>query len=189
MKRMKRFLATMLALTLVLSVTACGGEKEQESAQGDTQQEQSTSEEKIVLKLADTQPESSLLVQVEKMFGDALAEATDGRITVEIYPASQLGNATTYTQMVQAGDVAIARNDASAVYDFGVESHKILSLPYLFKDSKSALDLLNGEVGDQLKQDTADADLGFIDLGWVVDSNRCFFTHNREVNTLEDLRA
>lgn len=201
MKSRKSLFAMIFAITLALFATACtkatpqppvqtepdGGTQQTEADKGT--QQAAPGEEKIVLKLADTQPDSALLVKVERMFGDALAEATGGRITVEVYPASQLGNATTYTQMVQTGDVAMARNDASAVYDFGVESHKILSLPYLFEDSRSALELLNGEIGRQLKQDTADAGLGFIDLGWVVDSNRCFFTAKQDVESMADLKG
>lgn len=189
MKKAKRVLALTLVMATVLSMTACGGKTSDDTNAQDESAQSGTSTESIVLKLADTQPESSLTVKVEKLFGDAVAEATDGRITVQVYPASQLGNATTYTQMLQTGDIAIGRNDASAVYDFGVESHKILGLPYLFKDSKTALKILNGELGDQLKQDTADADLGFIDLGWFVDSSRCIFTANRPVNTLADLKG
>ena len=108
-------------------------------------------------------------------------------MTLEIYPSSQMGNATTCTQMLQTGDLTFFRNDASAIYDFGVDSHKVISIPYLFDNSESAYEILKGEIGAQLKQDVADAGLGFETLGFMVDTNRCFFTAKTPVETFGDM--
>ena len=143
----------------------------------------------VVLTWCDSQPATSLLGQKILRFGEIIEEETNGRIILQYYPSAMRGNGVTCMQQVQIGDLDIYRCDSGAVYDFGVESEKVISLPYLFKDQQSAIDVVeDGEVGHQLLQDITDAGVGFVGIGWFIDTPRRFFG-TKEVHTLEDLKG
>ena len=191
---MKKVLSLLLTLVMIFALVACASNSTDNTNDGDTSSAGNAGSEDSELptytfKLCDTQPEGSVLIEVANLFADNLAEMSDGRMTLEVYPSSQMGNATTCTQMLQTGDLTFFRQDAAAVYDFGVESHQVISLPYLFEDSESAYEIMKGEIGDRLKQDVEDAGLGFYTLGFIADTNRNFFTADTPVETMDDLKG
>lgn len=191
---MKKLLAILLAVMLVLSLAACAADADTGDAatdkadtSGSNKAEEKDEAATYTFKICDTQPDTSLIFKVEEIFGEKLAELSDGRMTLELYPAGQLGNANTCMQMLQTGDLTFFRNDAAVVYDFGVDSHQVVAIPYLFKDGESCFDILSGEIGDRLEQDLVDAEIGFEALGWLIDANRQFFTAKTPIYTMEDM--
>lgn len=141
-----------------------------------------------VITFNDSQPDTSLIGTSIKAFGKYIEEASGGRITLDYYPAAQLGNGTTSMQQMQLGALDMYRCDASALYDFGVESMKIPGLPYLFESREQAIEVANGAVGDQWLKDITDANVGFVGVGWLIDTPRCFFT-NKSVTKLSDAKG
>lgn len=146
-----------------------------------------TQGDEVVLRVADTQPESTALVQHIRMFGDILEEVTDGRITVEIFPAGMMGPQPTVLQQLQMGALDILRTDAAVLHDFGVESMGVLGLPFLFEDKAHAERALYSELGDRFLQDIIDADIGVVPLGWLIEPPRQMFFRDARVETLPDM--
>lgn len=179
-------LASVMALAMTASFAAASLE---ESSDGSLIDADAAATAEHVLTWCDSQPASSLLGKKIVRFGELIQEASEGRIVLQFYPSAMLGNGVTCMQQVQIGDLDIYRCDSGAVYDFGVESEKVISLPYLFKDQQSAIDVVeNGEVGQQLLQDITDAGIGYVGIGWFIDTPRRFFG-TKEVHTLEDLKG
>ncbi|MDR1521236.1 MAG: TRAP transporter substrate-binding protein [Planctomycetota bacterium] len=144
---------------------------------------------KYVIKIADSQPETSAVVQHIKLFGDLIAKRTNGEITVQIFPAAMMGPAPTVMQQVQMGAIDVYRCDASVLYDFGVTSMKVLSLPYLFKSKEYAQEILYGEIGAKFLKDVDDADINFKTIGWIIEPSRNLFLRNKKVSTLADMKG
>lgn len=161
-----------------------------ESADGSLVDADAAAKAEHVITWCDSQPASSLLGQKILKFGEILQEKSDGRLVLQFYPSAMLGNGTTCMQQVQLGDLDIYRCDAAALYDFGVDSEKVISLPYLFKDRDSAVDKVkNSDAGQTLLDDISNSGTGFQGIGWFIDTPRRFFVANKEVHTLDDLKG
>ncbi|MDR2390909.1 MAG: TRAP transporter substrate-binding protein [Planctomycetota bacterium] len=142
-----------------------------------------------VIKIADSQPETSAVVQHIRLFGDLIAEKTGGLITVQIFPAAMMGPAPTVMQQVQMGAIDVYRCDASVLYDFGVGSMKVLSLPYLFASKEDAQKILYGEIGQKFLKDVDDAEINYKTIGWIIEPSRNLFLRNKRVTSLADMKG
>jgi tripartite ATP-independent transporter DctP family solute receptor len=140
-------------------------------------------------KFPDSQPETRSVGQHIKLFGDLLAEKTDGRLGVQIFGSAMMGPAPTVIQQVQMGALDMYRCDASVLYDFGVQSMKVLSLPYLFDSKEKAQEILYGEGGETFLTDVDDAGLQLKAVGWLIEPSRNLFLRNKKVTQLSDMQG
>lgn len=92
---MKKFLAAVLSLTMLLSLGACTGSGGSGGGEGGD----------VTLSLAHIRPVDSPSDIAIRAFADEVTELSDGTIQFEIYPASQLGDYTTVQERVSIGDV------------------------------------------------------------------------------------
>src|SRR5271154_7482180 len=65
--------------------------------------------DKIVLKASDVHPEGYPTVTAVENMGKKLDAATNGRITVQMYPAMQLGGEKEAIEQAQVGAIQLAR--------------------------------------------------------------------------------
>lgn len=108
---MKKFLASILAVVMPLSLIACGETKTGEQ----TQQPEKT---KIITELVagTSAPEGSTIDTLMNHITDTIGEATDGAFSLKHYGASQLGGDSDMVTEVQSGNVDItAMTTASLV--------------------------------------------------------------------------
>ncbi|HZJ97038.1 MAG TPA: TRAP transporter substrate-binding protein [Oligella sp.] len=84
-----------------------------------------------------------------EFLGKELAEKTNGRITVEIFPNSQLGSERELIESIQLGNVDMAFASSAVLGNFNKEFFA-LDIPFLFKDRESVYHILDGEIGQQL---------------------------------------
>ncbi len=123
MKRFgKLFMVLALMLSLVLSLAACGGGEEEAAG------EEASAFTERSWKIGHARPQdTSTDVDVIKFVAD-LKEATDGNLTVEVYPASQLGNYTVVQERVGMGDIEMQLAPAGTSVD---KAMGLPSTPYL----------------------------------------------------------
>lgn len=113
--------------------------------------------------------------------------ATGGEVTVEIYPAGQLGNEATVMEGLQLGTVEMA-----VVHDGGIAGTyapiEVFSLPYAFPNQKVAWDVFDGSFGDafaeQMLGETQIRMLGIADNGL-----RHFTNSQRAIKAPADLQG
>jgi TRAP-type transport system periplasmic protein len=78
-------------------------------------------------------------------------EKSNGTLKVQIYPAGQLGNATTVLEGLRFGSV-----DLGVVHDGGIsgmyKAFDIFAMPYLFKNQKVAWSVLDGPFGKEFAE-------------------------------------
>lgn len=80
---MKKFIAMLLALVMVLSLVACGDKKEDAGTNDSDKDSQDT----ITLKMHFVDPETAPFVQGGKKIAELVSEATDGRSRSRFSPA------------------------------------------------------------------------------------------------------
>src|SRR5260221_2889926 len=100
-------------------------------------------------------------------FRDELAKASAGQLSVDVFPAMQLGGAAENVQNVRAGTLQMIWV-GMAFLSRTVPELEAISLPFQFDSREQAFRVVDGPVGKLLDAKFADkglTDLGFMELG------------------------
>lgn len=141
-------------------------------------------QEQIVLRLAETHAQDYPTTQGDYEFARLVEERTDGRIKVEVYHSSQLGEERAVIEQVQFGAIDLTRVSISplAAFSPGLDA---LQMPYLYNSVDHMWRVLKGPIGDEMLASVEDA--GFIGLAWYESGARSFYNSVRPIESIEDL--
>ena len=137
-----------------------------------------------VLKLAHASSEDSLINQAVKIFADKLSASTGGAVTVQIFPNGQLGDEGPIADGVGSGAIDIG---LGGVFDAIDPKLGVVTLPFLFKDSKAVHAYLDGPGGAALFR--LGADRGYRLLGALDSGFRNFASSKGPIGTPADLKG
>jgi TRAP-type C4-dicarboxylate transport system substrate-binding protein len=96
-------------------------------------------------------------------FAELVKNATNGAITIDVFPASQIASGAKAIEFVQMGTLDIALESTMALENF-VSEAGALNLPFMFKTKQDAFRILDGDIGKEIEK-TAEAK-GFKILAW-----------------------
>jgi tripartite ATP-independent transporter DctP family solute receptor len=136
------------------------------------------------LKLAHGLPTDHPVHLAMEFMAQRTAELSGGKLTVEVYPAGQLGSEQQCVELLQIGSLAITKVSAAAMESFA-EAYKVFGLPYVFRSKEHTFSVLDGEIGQELLVSTEDKwihGLCYYDAG-----SRSFYTKDRPINHPDDL--
>ncbi|MFO8063683.1 MAG: TRAP transporter substrate-binding protein [Spirochaetia bacterium] len=171
---MKKLVVLITVLLLVGAMAAfASGQEEAEEA------------ETHVFRLAETHAEDYPTTQGNYRFAELVEERTDGRITIEVYPDSQLGEESDVIEQVQFGGIDMTRVSISPVSSF-VPELDAFQLPFLYEDPDHMWEVLLGDIGDEMFEKLEDS--GFVGLTWYDGGARSFYT-TEKVETVDDLEG
>ena len=139
-----------------------------------------------VLNLAHNLPQSHPVHKGILAFQKSLAEKSDGKLIIKIFPDGQLGSEREALELLQIGSVAITKVSAAIVSNF-VPDYNVLSIPYIFRDKEHYFDVLEGDIGKSLLEKGSKywlRGLCFYDAG-----SRSFYTKEKAIRTPEDLKG
>lgn len=142
--------------------------------------------EKIVLKAGhpanSTEPYHLGLVEMARI----ASELSDGRVEIQIFPAMQLGSEKAMIEGLLLGTIDIVVTANGSATNF-VPQLGILDLPFLFRNRDHMYSVMDGEVGEKLKESMAER--GFHLLGFYDAGVRHIMTSNTPINSYEDLQG
>lgn len=181
---MKRMFALLLSLTMVFSLTACGGKEDTSSGGSETSGD--TSGETITIKLPHCYSEGHPLTDtLENFFKPELESRSGGRLTVDLYPNSTLATEEQIYEGLRNNTYEMGV--VGTIFQDRIPSVATFQLPFLFSDFDQARKALyEQDYGQQLIGDVAS--LGFTVNGIVPDGFRVM-TLNRKVESLADLKG
>ncbi|MFV0245655.1 MAG: TRAP transporter substrate-binding protein [Qingshengfaniella sp.] len=136
----------------------------------------------ITMMVAHDMPETSPHHLATVRFKDLLAERTEGRIDVQIFPNSLLGASIQVTEQVQAGAIQAAVLPTAWIAPIAPEL-TVLDLPFLFPSRAVAHAVIDGPVGAQILAPLGR--VGLTGLGYW-ESGFKQFTGNFPIRTPED---
>ncbi len=139
-----------------------------------------------VLRLAETHPQDYPTTKGDYEFARLVKERSNGRIVIEVYPGSQLGQEKAVIEQVQFGAIDITRVSVSPVAAF-VPRLNAFQMPYLYRDADHMWKVLKGDIGKGLLSSLEP--FGFIGLGWFEGGSRNFYNSKRAVKTPADLKG
>ena len=185
MKNFKKAISMVLLLTMLL-LSACSGSAQ--NGQGNVTDSEggaktnATYNLKAACSLADDHPYSSGLYK----FGELLEEKSDGRITLDVFTAGQMGGERELVEGIQLGTVDFAVTATAPVANFASDL-LVFDLPYLFESTEHAYKVLDSEIGSDIlgKLETSGIKgLGYWECGYINISNS-----KKEIKVPEDVKG
>ena len=113
---MRKFMAIFLAVLMTGSLVACGGSSggsKTPSNSGATSKEDFTP---VKLVFGNQHPADSFMSALDQQICDQIAEATEGRVTVELHTDSSLGDYLSVYEEVMVGSIAMAHTTVPETY-------------------------------------------------------------------------
>jgi tripartite ATP-independent transporter DctP family solute receptor len=139
-----------------------------------------------VLIASDTHPDGYPTVEAVKYFGELVKERTEGRYTVDVKFAAQLGQEADTVEQVRAGAIAINRTSLGP-WNGLVKQTIVPSLPYIFKSTAHARSVMQGPIGDEIL--AAFEPYGVVGLAFYDGGARSFYTSNKQIMSVDDLKG
>ena len=120
------------------------------------------------------------------LWGKILAEKTNGRVQVNVYPNSQLGGNRETAQGTQNGLIQ-GYLDSSTLTSSFVPQLAVFDLPYLAVDPDLIYKIFDSPLGEELAQLSTKA--GIRPMGFWEASLRCVYSSKIKVNSINDLKG
>lgn len=140
--RLEKLAAAGSAALVMLALTACGGFEAPADAGSDPSGGAGGAEAETVLKVAFNQNADHPQAVALTNFGERLAERTDGRYSVEVFPNETLGTQKDTIELVQAGSIDLAMIAGSLMENFN-EDFVVFNLPYTFDSQEHQKSVIN----------------------------------------------
>ena len=115
---------------------------------------------------------------------DRIAEKSNGRLRIDVYPSEQLGSERECLELLQIGSLAMTKVSCSVIEGF-VPEMGVLSLPFLFRDEEHRFRVLEGEIGRELL--LAGERFWLRGLCYYDAGSRSFYTVDRPILEPDDL--
>ncbi|WP_216827494.1 DctP family TRAP transporter solute-binding subunit [Alkalihalobacterium elongatum] len=184
---MKRLLMMFLMVALSVALVACGGSNETggESSQ-DSNANEDEEKKSYDLKMSVTVGNSSTWFIAAEKLAEDVAEATDGRIQISVYPNEQLsgGDSGAGVEQVMNGTTDMSYH-STIIYSIMDERLGVVSAPFLFADLDDVDAALGGEGGEAIKDIIREN--GVETLGFGQNGFRQVTNSKQPVTSPEDL--
>jgi tripartite ATP-independent transporter DctP family solute receptor len=144
---------------------------------------------KMVLKASDVHPEGYPTVVAVEAMGKKLEQATNGRLSVQMFAAMTLGGEKEAIEQTQIGATQLARVSVGALGPV-VGDLNVINLPFLFRDTAHMQKVIDGPIGRELLDKvTANPNAGLVGLCWMDAGARSLFNTKRPIKTIADLKG
>ncbi|WP_170310928.1 TRAP transporter substrate-binding protein [Paracoccus indicus] len=138
----------------------------------------------ITLRSSDTHPDGYPTVEGVKAMATEVKEKTDGRICIEVFPSSQLGEEKDTIEQTQFGVIDMVRASFGSFNDI-VPVTQLMSLPYLFRSVDHMHAVMDGPIGEEIGAGFEENDL--IALAYYDGGSRSFYNSQKPITSIEDL--
>ncbi|MFS0644087.1 TRAP transporter substrate-binding protein [Siminovitchia sp. 179-K 8D1 HS] len=180
--KMKALLKTSFIASAILALAACGGGK---SSSGDSA-DQSKKEETKTFKISHVTQESHVWHKTAEKFGEELEKLSDGRMNVEIYPASQLGLEKDMVQQLETGSLEFGFL-TNAYMSTRQDSLNAWFMPFTFKNLEEAAAMRDSDAAKKMLEELDSQ--GLVGLDFMFAGNRHVLLKDGAVNSPADLKG
>jgi tripartite ATP-independent transporter DctP family solute receptor len=148
----------------------------------------SSAQEKMVWKASDVHPLGYPTVEAVQRMGKKLETATNGRISIQMFPSMQLGGEKEMIEQAQVGALQIARISVGAMGPV-VDDLNVFNLPFIFRDEAHMRKVIDGPIGQDLLDRISNAPTSrLIVLGWMDAGTRNVYS-NKPITKPADLKG
>jgi tripartite ATP-independent transporter DctP family solute receptor len=144
---------------------------------------------KMVLKATDVHPLGYPTVEAIVRMGKKLEDATQGRISIQMFPSMQLGGEKEMIEQAQVGALQIARISVGPVGTI-VDDLNVFNMPFVFRDAAHMEKVIDGPIGaEMLEKINNNPQTRLIGLGWMNAGSRNVYNSKRPIRSLDDLKG
>jgi tripartite ATP-independent transporter DctP family solute receptor len=144
---------------------------------------------KSVFKASDVQPAGYPTVVATENLGKKLEAATNGRLSVRMYPSMQLGGEKETIEQTQIGAIQLLRVSAGTLGPI-VDEINVVNMPFLFSNMAHAEKFMDGPIGQELLDKiTANANAGLVALCWMNSGARSLYNTKHPIKTIADIKG
>ena len=119
-------------------------------------------------------------------FAEVAKAQSGGRIEVSVAPSAQLGDDAAMVTALRTGALDISANSQGAVAN-AVPEYAAYGMPFMFSTPAQAFKLLDGPLGQELAQKSADK--GMVVLGYWDNGIRHMTNSKRAITKVEDMKG
>ncbi|MBV9234485.1 MAG: TRAP transporter substrate-binding protein [Xanthobacteraceae bacterium] len=146
-------------------------------------------QQKVVLKASDVHPAGYPTVVAVENMGKKLEAATNGRISVQMFPSMQLGGEKEAIEQAQIGAIALARVSVGALGPV-IDDLNVLNLPFLFRNTAHMQKVMDGPIGQELLDKvTNNPRAGLVAICWMDAGARSVYDTKRPIKNIADLKG
>jgi tripartite ATP-independent transporter DctP family solute receptor len=145
-------------------------------------------QQKLVLKASDVHAAGYPTVVAVENIGKKLEKATNGRLSVAMYPSMQLGGEKEAIEQAQVGAIAFARVSVGALGPV-IDDLNVFNLPYVFRNTAHMQKVIDGPIGQELLDKVTNGGRGLIGLAWMDAGARNFYNTRRPIKSMADLKG
>src|SRR5215468_443374 len=143
---------------------------------------------KLVMKASHVHPAGYPTVVAVENLGKTLEAATNGRISVQMYPSMQLGGEKEAIEQAQIGAIAFARVSVGTLGPV-VDDLNVFNLPYVFRNTTHMQHVIDGPIGQELLDKVTNSGKGLVGLCWMDAGARNFYNTKKPIKTMADLKG
>ena len=144
-------------------------------------------QQKIVLKATDVHPLGYPTVEAVVRMGQRLEKATNGRISIQMYPSMQLGGEKEMIEQAQVGALQIARISVGPMGTI-VDEFNVFNMPFVFKDEAQMRKVIDGPIGTEMLDKLTKSSARLVGLGWMDAGTRNVYT-DKPITKPADLKG
>lgn len=184
---MKKFLLFALISMLAIFAAACSsGDKEEKSGDGG---EKSTSSDKpIIIKFSHVTAIDSVKGKAADRFAELVAEKTDGKAKVEVYPSSQLYGDADELDALVSGNVHMIAPSVTKMVKLDPR-WQYVDMPFLFEDEDHARKFFESDVAQTILNSDQLASNDIMGLAFWENGFKHFSDNKHPLKTPEDFKG
>jgi tripartite ATP-independent transporter DctP family solute receptor len=146
-------------------------------------------QQKLTLKASDVHPAGYPTVVAVENLGKKLEKATDGRLSVQMFAAMQLGGEKEAIEQAQVGAIQIARVSVGALGPV-IDELNVFNLPFLFRNTAHMQKVIDGPIGGELLDKvTNNRNAGLVGLAWMDAGARSVYDTKKPIRNIADLKG
>jgi tripartite ATP-independent transporter DctP family solute receptor len=144
---------------------------------------------KMVFKASDVQPPGYPTVAATENLGKKLSEATQGRLSIQMYPSMQLGGEKETIEQTQIGAIQMSRISVGTMGPI-VDDINVINMPFLFKNIAHANKMMDGPIGQELLDKiSASPSANLVALCWMDSGARSLYNSKHPIRSIEDIKG
>lgn len=187
-KKVKIVVLSVAVLTMFFLLIGCSSPQKEGGGAAQTSPGNAASGEgkQYLMKIGHAMVPNGPRDRAANLFKEEVEKATNGRIKVQVYPASQLGDNKQMVEGLQLGTIEGVITPTAFLGGFH-PLFTVVDLPFLFPTQDVADKILNGPVGDQLLKSAEE--IGIRGLAFWFEGGFKQFSSNFPIKSPEDFKG
>jgi tripartite ATP-independent transporter DctP family solute receptor len=145
-------------------------------------------QQKMVMKATDVHALGYPTVEAVVRMGKKMEAATNGRLSIQMFPAMQLGGEKEMIEQAQVGAIQFARISVGPMGPV-VDELNVFNLPFIFRDEAHMRKVIDGPIGKELLDKlTANPNAKLVGLCWMDGGTRSVYA-KKPVKVPADLKG